>query len=526
MSEEQIVVPRAEYESLLATNARLAQAVQNLEEQLRLARRQRFGTKSEQSKYDDGSEQLGMELVFNEVEFYADHTDPTEAVEPELTVVKAPKQKKHATNKEKLPENIETEVVIRDVPESERICPQCGTQMRSIGEDVVRRLKIVPAKVVIVETHLPRYACANCEQNDITTPVVSASSTPGFLPGSMATPEAVAWVIVQKYVMYSPLYRLEQELSRMGVQLSRQTMSKWLTLACEKYLKPIYALLKKRVQAAAICHADETTLQVLHEPNRSPQQKSYMWLFRTGKYAEHPAIVYEYHETRRAEHPQAFFRDFKGYVHTDGYAGYHDLPEGITVVGCMAHARRKFDEALKAISPNDRASSKAMKGKRYCDALFSLEDKWESLTPAERYEQRQKQSAPLLTEFHEWLESLHPSPKSAFGRAVAYTLEQWPWLCNYLLDGRLEISNNLAERSVKPFVMGRKNFLFANTPSGARDSAILYSLVETAKEWGLNPYRYLVSVLNAAPLLDLSDEQQVEQLMPEVLLAGCGTMKN
>lgn len=167
-----------------------------------------------------------------------------------------------------------------------------------------------------------------------------------------------------------------------------------------------------------------------------------------------------------------------------------------------------------------------MKGKRYCGALFSLESKWEPLTAAERYEQRQKQSVPLLTEFHEWLEGLHPSPKSAFGRAVAYTLEQWPWLCNYLLDGRLEISNNLAERSVKPFVMGRKNFLFANMPSGARDSAILYSLVETAKESGLHPYRYLVSVLNAAPRLDLSDEQQVERLMPKSLLTECGTMEN
>lgn len=526
MSDEQIVVSRAEYESLLATNARLAQAVQNLEEQLRLARKQRFGSKSEQSKYDDGSEQLGMELLFNEVEFYADHTDPADTVEPEVTVVKAPKQKKHATNDVKLPENIETEVVIRDIPKSERVCPQCGEQMRWIGEDVVRRLKIVPAKVVLVETHLQRYACANCEKNDITTPVVAADPVSNFLPGGMATPEAVAWVMVQKYVMYSPLYRLEQEMRRMGVQLSRQTMSKWLTKACEAYLAPIYALLKKRVQTSDICHADETPLQVLHEPNRAPQQKSYMWLFRTGKYAQRPAIVYEYHETRKAEHPQTFFRDFKGYVHTDGYAGYHNLPEGVTVVGCMAHARRKFDEALKAISAGDQASSKAMRGKRYCDAVFALEDKWKDLTPTERYEQRQKQSVPLLTEFHQWLEGLHPSPKSAFGRAVAYALEQWPWLCNYLLDGRLEISNNLAERSVKPFVMGRKNFLFANTPGGARTSAILYSLVETAKECRLDPYGYLVNVMATAPLLDLSDDRQVARLMPELALEDCTTVQS
>lgn len=513
MSDEQIVISKAEYESLLATNARLSQAVQSLEEQLRLARIQRFGSKSEQSKYDDGSEQLGMEMVFNEAEFYADLTGNS-APEPEVVVTKTVKPKKHATNNDKLPENVEVEVVVRDVPEADRICPQCGEEMRKIGEDVVRRLKIVPAKVVVVETHLPRYACANCEKNDVTTPVVSESAD-AFLPGSMATPEAVAWVAVQKYVMCSPLYRLEQELQRMGVQLSRQTMSKWLSLTCRKYLAPVYELLRKRVQSADICHADETTLQVLHEPNRTPQQKSYMWLFRTGKYAEHPAVVYEYHETRKAEHPKTFFKDYKGYVHTDGYAGYHDLPEAVTVVGCWAHARRKFDEALKVISVNDRASSKPAKGKRYCDALFALEEKWKDLPPEERFELRQAQARLILDEFHQWLTGLRRSDKNAFGKAVGYTLEQWPWLCNYLKDGRLEISNNLGERSIKPFVMGRKNFLFANTPSGAKDSAILYSLIETAKAADVDPYKYLVHILTLAPLLNLHDEHEVEKLLPE-----------
>ena len=408
------------------------------------------------------------------------------------------------------------EVVVRDVTEEERVCPQCGAEMQKIGEDVVRHLKIVPAKVVIVETHTPRYACAACEKTNTSTPVVSAPTDTAFLSGSMATPEAVAWVIEQKYVMCSPLYRIEHELQRMGVQLSRQTMSKWLSLAVKKYLTPVYGLLRKHVQSAEIRHADETTVQVLHEPNRTAQQKSYMWLFRTGKYAEHPAVVYEYHETRKADHAKTFLKGCQGYVHTDGYAGYHNLPAGITVVGCWAHARRKFDEALKAVSANDKTSSKAAKGKHYCDALFALEDQWKDLTPEERFERRQKQAKPLLEEIHSWLAQLGPSPKSAFGRAVAYTLEQWPWLCNYLLDGRLEISNNRAERSIKPFVMGRKNFLFANTPSGAKDSAIHYSLVETAKEVGLDPYKYLVHVLTLAPTLDLTSEKEVEKLMPEV----------
>lgn len=524
MAEETVVISRSEYEELKSENARLAQALIHLQEQIRLANKQRFGRSSEQSKYACAGEQLSMDMLFNEPEVITDIA-PTPA-EPELTTVKAHKRKKHATNEEKLPEDAEIEVVTLELPADERVCPQCGEEMREIGEEVTRKLKIVPAKIVVVETHRKTYACRNCEENDITTPVKTAPAQPSFLPGSMCLPEAVAYIMTQKFVMYSPLYRLEQEFARMGIPLLRQTMSSWLINATRRYLTPVYERLKARLLQEDILHADETTLQVLNEPGREAGQKSYMWLYRTGRESKGPIVIYEYQQTRKAENPKRFLSGYAGYLHTDGYAGYHDLSKEIIVVGCWAHARRKFDEALNVVSPADRASSKVMQGKRYCDALFAIEDKWNAMPPEERTIKRKELSEPILREFHAWLESVYPAPKSAFGRAVAYTLEQWPYLTNYLLDGRLEISNNRAERSIKPFVMGRKNFLFANTPSGANTSAVIYSLIETAKENALDPYRYLTWLMTDAPSLDMTLACQVESLLPDNAPDDCRTRGN
>lgn len=513
MEQETVVISRAEYEELKQENARLAKLLNHLQEQIQLANKQRFGRSSEKSRYECAGEQLSMELLFNEAEVISDIAPTPE--EPALTIVKAHKRKKHATNDEKLPEDAEIEVVTLELSAQERVCPECGMELREIGEEVTRKLKLVPAKVVVVETHRKTYACESCAQNNIATPVKTAPSGSAFLPGSMCLPEAVAYIMVQKYVMYSPLYRLEQEFGRMGIELKRQTMSSWLIKATERYLKPVYELLKKNLLQEDILHADETTLQVLQEPGRAAKQKSYMWLYRTGREAKNPIVIYEYQETRKAEHPRSFLNGYAGYLHADGYAGYHALPPEITVVGCWAHVRRKFDEALNVITPSDRASSKAMKGKRFCDALFSVEDKLDKFPPQERAEKRKELSEPILAQFQTWLRSIHPAPKSAMGRAVAYALEQWPYLTHYLQDGRLEISNNRAERSIKPFVMGRKNFLFANTPSGASTSAIIYSLIETAKESGLEPYRYLTWLMTLAPELDLANASQVENLVPK-----------
>lgn len=326
--------------------------------------------------------------------------------------------------------------------------------------------------------------------------------------------------MTQKFVMHTPLYRQEQEWRRQGIQISRQTMSNWLIRCAEDWLIPVYGELKKRLLTHDVLHADETTLQVLNIPGKKVQSKSYMWLYRTSGEAAHPIVLYEYQPDRRAEHPKEFLAGFKGYLHTDGYAGYHSLGNDITIVGCWAHARRKFDEAVKSLPKGKQTGSSAQVGQAYCSKLFELERQLQDLPPKDRYEKRLELEKPVLDALLAWLETRNAAPKSALGKILHYLREQWPYLINYLRDGRLELSNNCAERSIKPFVISRKNFLFANTPKGAQSSAVVFSLVETAKENELDPYRYLNYVLSEAPKLFQTDRAWAEKLLPERVSAN------
>ena len=239
-----------------------------------------------------------------------------------------------------------------------------------------------------------------------------------------------------------------------------------------------------------------------------------MWIYLTGQAAAQQLVIYDYQETRSAEHPKTFLKGYRGFLHTDGYVGYHKLPEEIRVVGCLAHARRKFDEALAGLREEEQKDSAAMRGVRYFDALFHIEKQIKNLSPEKRKQKRSELARPILNELHDWVFRLNAAPKSLLGKAAHYTREQWPWLLGYLEDGRLEASNNRAERCAKAFVIGRKNFLFANTPSGARSSAIYFSLIETSKLNDLDPYRYLTWVLKTAPTLNMMDAGQIEKLLP------------
>ena len=512
MNNETVTISREVYENLLKANAELSQQVKDLTEAIALLRKQRFGSSSEKNIVD-GGEQLSF--LFNEAEVYADTAGSAEAKEPDLTTVKGYKRStKRLVNSADLPEDVEIEPVYKRLEGDDLKCPNCGEEMEQIGEDVVRRLKLIPAKAVIEETHIFTYACKKCTVDDENTVIVSTKADPPVIPGSNAAPEAIAFLADAKFVAYTPLYRMEQILERRGIPLSRQTMSNWLLRACELWLEPIWDLMKVFLLEEDILHADETTLQVLHEQNRKAQTKSYMWLYRTGRYAREQLVLYEYQETRGAEHPESFLLGYKGFLHTDGYAGYHKLPDSIRVVGCLAHARRKFVEALEALKEEDRKGTPQERGVQYFDALFALEEKWHDLDPDMRKKMRTEYAKPILDELYNWVFHLNASTKSLLGKAAHYVRSQWQWLVGYLEDGRLEISNNRAERSIKPFVMSRKNFLFANTPSGAKASAIYFSLIETAKENGLDPYRYLTWVLRTAPALNMTDCDQVEKLMP------------
>ena len=519
---ETITISRVEYDRLNAQVAALEQEINRLIELIRLARKQRFGASSEKSQPEDGFVQLSY--LFNEPECMAGENAPEPDVEE--IAIKAHARKARRATQEKLPDDIEVEVIHKTLTEEERVCPQCQGQMNDIGKDVSRRLKIIPAKFVVEEQHMHKYACKHCQEHEMTTPIKVAAAEPAVIKGSIATPEAIAHIMTQKYVMYSPLYRQEQEYLRAGVPLSRQTMSNWLLKAASLWFKPVYDRMKAELLKQDILHADETTLQVLHEPGKKAQSKSYIWLYRTGRDAPGQIVLYEYQESRRAEHPETFLKDYRGYLHAEGYAVYYGLP-GVTAASCWAHARRRYDEALQGISKKDTAkASNALRGKQYCDSLFAIESEIGGLLPEERLEQRRKRAKPTLEEFHDWVFALNDAPKSLLGSAVHYTRKLWPWLNNYLLDGRLEISNNRAERGIKPFVMGRKNFLFANVPKGAEASAVIYSLIETAKENGLDPYRYLTWLMREAPKLDMRADEQVARLMPVNAPEECRVRKS
>lgn len=517
-SGETVTISREEYEAQKALISKLEKQVNVLMEALRLAQHKRFGASSEKS---DEAVMEQLSILFNEAEAFA----PAE--EEETVAVteheRRKKHKKHEYTLESIPEGVPTKQVEHRLEGEALVCPKCGETMTEIGTEIVRTMEIEPAKIVIREDIYYTYACPKCNKEDIETPIAKVPHEKNIIPGSFATPEAIAHIMTQKFVMGSPLYRQEQELNRMGIKLSRQTMSNWILKVAEEYLTPVYEQLHKELLSRQILHADETTLQVLHEPDKKPENKSYMWLYRTSGDTDKPIALYEYQPGRGAKHPQEFLDGFNGYLHTDGYKGYHTLPEGITVVGCWAHARRKFDEAMKSLPKGKAKGSSAAQGLAYCDLLFKLESGFAELPPEERYKQRVEQAKPVLDAFLAWANVRTAAPKSALGKALTYLKEQWPYLTNYLKDGRLELSNNRAERSIKPFVIDRKNFLFANVVRGATGSAVMFSLIQTAIENNLDPYRYLTWLMKTANNADLKDPQIVQSLLPWNAAQECRT---
>ena len=516
---ETVTIPKAEYEKLLnsaAETENMQSQIDWLTERVRLLTKQKFGASSEKVIREELQDQISM--IFNEAELTADTEE--KAAEDTVTVKGYTKRHRSGSVDDVIPEGTPVETIEHRLSKEERICAECGTIMEEIGHEVRRTLVIVPAQVKVREEWFYTYACRKCEKENDHTPMKQAA-VPSVIPGSFASPEAVAHVMTQKFVMHAPLYRQAQELNRSGVKLSRQTMSNWVLTASADWLKPIYDELHKLLVQSAVLHADETTLQVLQEPGKSAQSKSYMWLYRTGGDTDKPIVLYEYTPNRKPENAEKFLDGFKGYLHADGYQGYHRLPGSITVVGCMAHARRKFTEALEAVPEADRKTSAAQTGVTCIGKLYEIEERIKEKSPEERYTVRQEQSKPVFEALLSWAETVKAPPKSSLGKAVYYLNEQKEYLRRWLEDGRLEIDNNRAERSIKPFVMSRKNFLFANTPGGAQSSAVVFSLIQTAIENGLDPYRYLAYIFRNAPVLFEETKDWVKKLLPENVPEEC-----
>lgn len=493
-----LVVDRCEYEAMSTKIAELEMLVKFYEHQLLLFKRRQFGSTSEKTDVD-----LHQLNLFGEEKVVPPPEPETEEIHY--------RRKKPSGKREEDLSGLPVERIDYELPESERACPECGETMRDIGVKIRRELKLIPAKVVVLEHAVHTYACRPCEQNGIRVPFTRAEAPAPLLSGSLASPSLVAHIAVQKYANGMPLYRLENGFKYDEVSISRQTMSNWVIRCSERYLEGIYALLIKHLLEESVLHSDETVVQVLREERRAAKTKSYEWLYRTSGCSRRRIAIYEYKETRSQEHPRAFLEDFEGLLHTDGYKVYHNLPPGITVIGCWSHVRRRFEGILKKLAAEQRKGSSAWQGVAYVNALFALERDFEQLTPQQRYQQRLDKSKPVSDAFFAWVAGLRALPKSPLGEAVGYALSQRKYLENVFLDGRAEISNNRAERSIKPFVMGRKAWLFSNTPAGARASSVMYSIIETAKENGLHPYRYLEFLLQTLPGSTTAD---IETLLP------------
>ena len=484
--------------------AELTARLKWFEEQFRLSQQRRFGASSEKTT---DSKQLEL---FNEAEAEA---QPLVA-EPTIEKITYERRKKIG-HREAMLEDLPVETVEYHLADSAQVCSCCGGPLHEMSTEVRQELKIIPPQVKVVKHVRHVYSCRRCEKQEISTPVVTAPMPAPVMKGSIASPSAMAYVMYQKYVQGLPLYRQEQQFAMMGIGLSRQTLANWMIYAGTALLIYLYDRMHEHLRSRDILHADETTLQVLHEPGRASETQSYLWLYRTGR--EGPAIVlFDYRQTRAGINAQEFLTGFKGYLHVDGYPGYRSILD-VILVGCWAHARRKFDEALKALPAGSRSGGiAARQGLEYCNRLFAIERDLENATPDERYEARLKRSRPVLDAFSAWLSQEAPKvlPKSALGQAINYCLNQWDKLEAFMLDGRLELSNNRSERSIKPYVLGRKAWLFANTPRGAKASAVIYSIVETAKENGLNPFAYLCYVLERLPNIDIKDPAAIDELLP------------
>ena len=510
---ETVVIPRAEYDADKAYISELEQKNRWLMEQLRLLRKKQFGSSSEKTS-EEVAEQ--MSFLFNEAEVFTE-----EDKEPEAPVVevRAHERKKSGAVKDILPADVPVETVEHHLTDEERICPQCGGEMQPIGKEVKETLVFKPAEAYLRRDIYYTYACEQCKVNDVSTPVVKANKIPSVIPGSYASPEAIAHIAVQKFVMCSPLYRQEQDWNRKQIRISRQTMANWLIRSASDWLMPIYGELHRSLIGSDIIQSDETSVQVLHEEGKAAQSKSSMWLYRTGGDAEYPIVLYEYRPGKESKYPKQFLEGFHGYLQTDG-AQYYNSVDGVIRTGCWAHLRRKFEDARNAM-PKGKRSPTAEQGAAYCTKLFELEKTFRDLGPEERKKQRSEQAKPVLDSMSTWAKTRAAAPKSKLGEALTYLNNQWEYLNNYLLDGRIELSNNRAERSIKPFVMSRKNFMFANTPNGAQSSAVIFSLIETAKETGLDPYRYLTWVLSEAPRRSANDPVWASALLPQNAPAEC-----
>lgn len=471
-----------------------------LQEENTLLRQRLFGRKSEQTA-DPTTPQLAL---FNEAESLAEPST-AEADDDAAEEVVAPAAKRRGKRKP-LPAELPRVEVIHELPEHELAC-ECGCRKHVSGEEVSEQLEIVPMQIRVIRHVRKVYACKGCESAPVT-----ADKPAQLIEKSLASPSVLAMLLTTKYVDGLPLYRFEKVLARHGIDLLRQTLARWV-IQCGEQLQPLLNLLRDQLLGSPVIHCDETRVQVLKEPGREPSSQSWMWV-QTGGPPNRPVVLFDYTTSRAQEAPLRLLEGFSGYLMTDDYAGYNGLAArpGIERLACLAHARRKFVEAQK-VQPKGK-TGRADVALNLINRLYAIERELNDASDEQRYLGRQQHSLPVLEQLKAWLDKTQPqvTTQNALGKAVNYLASNWSRLVRYVEAGYLPIDNNTAERAIRPFVIGRKNWLFSDTPKGATASAQLYSLVETAKANGQEPYAWLRHVLERLP--QARSVEDYEALLP------------
>jgi transposase len=411
--------------------------------------------------------------------------------------------------------NLRREVDTKDLSAQEKICSCCGYELIKIGEEKSERLEYVPAEIYVKLTIRPKYICGNCEgkENEDSPAVKIKPPEPQIIPRSIAGASLLSNIMIQKFQDHVPFHRQETIFKRIGVEISKQDMSNWQQ-HIYRFLAPLFLLLGKVLISSNIIRMDETTSQVMGSEEKSDTKKSYIWLMRGGP-PEIPVVIYAYRPTREAKNVIELLKGFSGYLQTDGYEGYDAAVKelcGIIHVGCFAHSRRKFFEAAKAV----KTPQSAEVGLSYIRKLYEIERTLREMNLDDNkfLEERKEKAGVILSEFHEWLNKRNNEvlPTSALGKAVAYTLRQWDKLIKYLENPYLTPDNNIAENCIRPYVVGRKNYMFHKSPEGAKSACGMYTLIETAKQNGVDPFRYLDELFKKAPYL--SSPKEWEELLP------------
>ena len=506
---EQLEASAAQISQLSARLSSLERArderIALLEQENRWLKAQLFGRSSEKRTLEEISPDQGR-LLFNEAEAIA-HT-PEASGAPEALRIAAHSRKK--PGRKALPSDLPRIQVVHDLPEGEKRCSRDGTTLEVIGKEESEQLDYVPAKLQVLHHVRLKYGCPCCKEG-----VKLAAAPAQLFPKSNATPSLLAHIATAKYVDGTPLYRQEAQFSRLGVDLPRATMARWMIQLGGEHLVPLINLMHEQMLSCQVIHMDETTVQVL-KSDKAPTADHWMWVRASGPPGRR-VVLYDYDPSRGSGPIRRLLEEFKGILLSDGWEPYENYANSaaLTHAGCWAHVRRKFDEAKKVQA---EANAHVRTALDYIGQLYAIErqvrERKEPLSPEQHRQVRKTHSAPILAQFHRWLTSLSEAvlTQGALGKALAYTLKQWPKLIVFLEHSEVPLDNNRCENSIRPFVIGRKNWLFSDTRAGAQASANLYSLIETAKANGIEPHAYLTRTFSALPYATRLED--FESLLP------------